>query len=417
MIIIIVMKMAAAKEQAEIIAEDHKKSEGHQGGEDDPPPEATVFGVSVRRLQPAAIVVFISVLGVASFFYFQPRQPREGKEIIRTECYTEGCRQLRSFLESTVNRSVDPCRDFFSFTCAAPLKKERMSQMSDEVRAKVAAMVTAADISGRGQNAFEKAVATYRACVSLYSQNRSEAEELGGFLSALGLNVAEPNSNRDPLDAVVQLNLAWNLAAIVAITEASGSRMDYPHEMCFSTAETEWYAERQERVTNKTYEKFVEHNLRFLLPSEDASYIEEIKRNITSTETKVVDYLLEQFKAASDNDTPQYLIRVIDVPKYLNNVVTTEQWEAMVQRHSDQAYHMDDQLAMEPLVARLTVFLLTELENVDLVRLISWSVLRQLAPYADGMAHGGTLQEIRDLCYDEVADVLEPALTSKYIYK
>ncbi|XP_075748091.1 neprilysin-1 [Rhipicephalus microplus] len=145
--------------------------------------------------------------------------------------------------------------------------------------------------------------------------------------------------------------------------------------------------------------------------------MEEIKGNITSTETKVVNYLLDQFKAASDDDTPQYLIRVIDVPEYLDNVVTTEQWEAMVLRHSDQAYRMDDQLALEPLVARLTVFLLTELGSVDLMRLISWSVLRQLAPYADGEANGGTLNEIRDVCYDDVAEVLEPALTSKYIYK
>ncbi|KAH8022807.1 hypothetical protein HPB51_005172 [Rhipicephalus microplus] len=132
---------------------------------------------------------------------------------------------------------------------------------------------------------------------------------------------------------------------------------------------------------------------------------------------QVVNYLLDQFKAASDDDTPQYLIHVIDVPEYLDNVVTTEQWEAMVLRHSDQAYRMDDQLALEPLVARLTVFLLTELGSVDLMRLISWSVLRQLAPYADGEANGGTLNEIRDVCYDDVAEVLEPALTSKYIYK
>ncbi|KAL3196569.1 hypothetical protein MRX96_015432 [Rhipicephalus microplus] len=201
MVIIIVMKMEAAKEQAESIPE-------HPGK------EATVLGVPVRRLQPVATVVFITVLGVASFFYFRPRPPREGKETIRTECYTSGCQELRLFLESTVNRSVDPCRDFFSFTCAAPLKQGKI--MSDDVRAAVTAMVTAANVSGEGQSAFEKAVATYRACVSLYSQNRSEAEELGSFLTGLGLNVADPNSNHDPLDVIVQLNLAWNLAPIVA---------------------------------------------------------------------------------------------------------------------------------------------------------------------------------------------------------
>ncbi|XP_049524980.1 neprilysin-1 [Dermacentor silvarum] len=89
----------------------------------------------------------------------------------------------------------------------------------------------------------------------------------------------------------------------------------------------------------------------------------------------------------------------------------------MVERHSEQAYRMDDQLVLEPLCARLTVFLLTELESVDVVRLISWSAVRQLVPYADGNAHGGTLDEIRNLCYDDVTDVLEAALTSKYIYK
>ncbi|KAH7946153.1 hypothetical protein HPB49_020702 [Dermacentor silvarum] len=403
--------MAAEKEQAEYGAEEQEK-EGDEGSSDDVPPGATVFGVPLKRVQSSVTILLIAGLGIAAFFYFQPKQVRPIEAMRRKECYTEGCRQLRLFLESTVNRSADPCRDFFSFTCAAPLKKERMSKMNDDVRAKVMAMVSAADVPDRGQSAFEKAVAMYRACVSLYSQNRSEAADLRGFLFGLGLNIAEASRSRDPLDAMVQLSLAWNLPAIVSINEAGGSRLDYPHEIIFSTDESEWYQERQERVTNKTYERFIEEHLRFLLPNEDLSSIEEIKENITSTETKVVNYLLGEFKAANDQQVSQYLIRVIDVPKYLNNVVTTDQWTAMVERHSEQAYRMDDQLVLEPLCARLTVFLLTELESVDVVRLISWSAVRQLVPYADGNAHGGTLDEIRNLCYDDVTDVLEAALTS-----
>ncbi|KAH7945949.1 hypothetical protein HPB49_017806 [Dermacentor silvarum] len=314
--------MAAEKEQAEYGAEEQEK-EGDEGSSDDVPPGATVFGVPLKRVQSCVTILLIAGLGIAAFFYFQPKQVRPIEAMRRKECDTEGCRQLRLFLESTVNRSADPCRDFFSFTCAAPLKKERMSKMNDDVRAKVMAMVSAADVPDRGQSAFEKAVAMYRACVSLYSQNRSEAADLRGFLFGLGLNIAEASRSRDPLDAMVQLSLAWNLPAIVSINEAGGSRLDYPHEIIFSTDESEWYQERQERVTNKTYERFIEEHLRFLLPNEDLSSIEEIKENITSTETKVVNYLLGEFKAANDQQVSQYLIRVIDVPKYLNNVVTT----------------------------------------------------------------------------------------------
>ncbi|XP_065282372.1 neprilysin-1-like isoform X6 [Dermacentor albipictus] len=391
--------------------------EGDGGSPDAVPPEATVFGLPVRRLQASATIVLIASVGIAAFFYFQPKHERSREAIRHKECDTEGCRKLRLFLESTVNRSADPCRDFFSFTCAAPLKKERMSQMSDDARAKVMAMVAAADVPDRGQSAFEKAVAMYRACVSLYSQNRSEAEDLRGFLFGLGLNIAEADPSRDPLDAMVQLSLAWNIPAIVSISEVAGSRLDYPHEMTFSEVESDWYQERQGRVINNTYESLVEKHLRFLLPNEDLSSIEAIKENVTRTEAKVVNYLLDEFKAANDQQVSQYLIRVIEVPKYLNNVVTTDQWTSMVERHSENAYRMDDQLVLEPLGGMLTVFLLTELESIDVVRLISWSALRQLVPYADGTTHGGTLDKIRSSCYDDVADVLEAGLTSKYIYK
>ncbi|KAH6930084.1 hypothetical protein HPB50_009002 [Hyalomma asiaticum] len=317
--------MSVATVRSENIEQGKQKTEGYEGNADDLPPTSTVFGVPTRRLQSAATVVLIVVLAVACFFYFKPRHTGSRKVVVRTECSAQGCRQLGVFLESTVNRSVDPCRDFFSFTCAAPLKKERMSQMNDDVRTEVIAMIAAAHVPSRSQSAFEKAAATYRACVSLYSTNRSEAEDLLAFLSRLGLHITASQSNRDPLDAIVQLNLAWNLPVIVAINEAAGSRLDYPHE--------------------------------------------------------------------------------------------AKHWKAMVQLHSNQTYRMDDQLVLEALVSRLTVFLLTELERADVVRLISWSALRQLAPYADGRAHGGTLTDIRDLCYDEMADVLEAALTSKYIYK
>ncbi|XP_077485237.1 uncharacterized protein LOC144095347 [Amblyomma americanum] len=293
-----------------------------------------------------------------------------------------------------------------------------MSLMNDVINDKVQAMLSKASVPERRQNAFQKAVAMYRACVSLRANKKSEAVHLRDFLSRLGLNPASLNLSRDPLDAMVQLSLAWGLPAIVAINEAAGSRLEYPHQMLFSNVESEWCRERQDYEENGTYTTFVDKNLRFLLLNETDSFVEEITENITSVETKVVNFILDEFEGEKKKNADSlYLIKVKDVPKYLGNVVTSGRWKSMILRHSDRKYRMSDRLVLEPLGAKLTVFMLDELERAEALLIISWSVLRQVAPYADGSTHEGTPRQTRDACYQEVRNVLEAALVSKVIYK
>ncbi|KAK8762007.1 hypothetical protein V5799_026724 [Amblyomma americanum] len=262
--------------------------------------------------------------------------------------------------------------------------------MNDVINDKVQAMLSKASVPERRQNAFQKAVAMYRACVSLRANKKSEAVHLRDFLSRLGLNPASLNLSRDPLDAM----------------------------MLFSNVESEWYRERQDYEENGTYTTFVEKILRFLLLNETDSFVGEITENITSVETKVVNFILDEFEdEKKKNADSLYLIKVKDVPKYLDNVVTSGRWESMILRHSDRKYRMSDRLVLEPLGAKLTVFMLDELKRAEALLIISWSVMRQVAPYADGSTHEGTPRQTRDACYQEVRNVLEAALVSKVIYK
>ncbi|XP_077485234.1 endothelin-converting enzyme 1-like [Amblyomma americanum] len=409
--------MEAAKQAAVNIPEDEEKREGDDESPEDPPPESMAFGVPVKRLQTAVMVLAVAAVGVLAFLILQPGPIQTRTLQQQAECNTEGCRELRLFLSSTINKSADPCRDFFRFTCAAKLKEERMSLMDKVVKAKVKATLLAASVPERGQTAFQKAVALYRACVSLYTSKRSEAVHLRDFLSRLGLNPTALDPSRDPLDFIVKMSLAWGMSAIVAIVEAAGSRRVYPHEMLFSDAESEWYREIPEYVQNKTYEGFVQKNLRFVMPEEDDSFIEELQQNITDTETKVVNFILDVFEEIKKNKEDfKYTILVKDVPKYLDNFVTNGQWKKMIMLHSERRYRMSDQMILEPLGARVIVFLYKEIHRIDALLLISWSVLRQMAPYADGTAHGGSPAKTQDFCYDDVYDVLEAALVSKALY-
>ncbi|KAK8762008.1 hypothetical protein V5799_026725 [Amblyomma americanum] len=308
--------MEAAKQAAVNIPEDEEKREGDDESPEDPPPESMAFGVPVKRLQTAVMVLAVAAVGVLAFLILQPGPIQTRTLQQQAECNTEGCRELRLFLSSTINKSADPCRDFFRFTCAAKLKEERMSLM------------------------------------------------------------------------------------------------------LFSDAESEWYREIPEYVQNKTYEGFVQKNLRFVMPEEDDSFIEELQQNITDTETKVVNFILDVFEEIKENKEDfKYTILVKDVPKYLDNFVTNGQWKKMIMLHSERRYRMSDQMILEPLGARVIVFLYKEIHRIDALLLISWSVLRQMAPYADGTAHGGSPAKTQDFCYDDVYDVLEAALVSKALYK
>ncbi|XP_077564356.1 neprilysin-1-like [Haemaphysalis longicornis] len=280
-------------------------------------------------------------------------------------------------------------------------------------------MVSAARVPPTGQSAFEKAVATYRACVSLYAHNRSEAVQLRQFLTMLRLDTVRPDPSQNPLESIVQLNLAWGLGAIIEIQEAAGTRLEFPHQIMFSNSETEWYKDREEKMANDIYESFVSATLRFLLTNEDNALLKEVKEDISETESEVVTFLLGQFaisKGSDDSEEISHEVHVEDVPKYLNGVVTNDEWSSMVLRHSDHTYGMRDDILLEPLAMRLTVMLLTQLKRLSLLRLLSWSVLRQLVPYADGKTRSGPLKELQARCYRDVSDMLEAALVSKYIY-
>ncbi|KAH9368543.1 hypothetical protein HPB48_000316 [Haemaphysalis longicornis] len=106
--------------------------------------------------------------------------------------------------------------------------------MEAEIRSRVSTMVSAARVPPTGQSAFEKAVATYRACVSLYAHNRSEAVQLRQFLTMLRLDTVRPDPSQNPLESIVQLNLAWGLGAIIEIQEAAGTRLEFPHQFAIS---------------------------------------------------------------------------------------------------------------------------------------------------------------------------------------
>ncbi|XP_077484821.1 neprilysin-1-like [Amblyomma americanum] len=122
-------------------------------------------------------------------------------------------------------------------------------------------------------------------------------------------------------------------------------------------------------------------------------------------------------KMKKKQEVSHYLIRVEDVPRYLNNVITHDQWKRIVMSHSGGIYRMTDQMMLEPLGARLTVFMLKELDRTESLLLVSWSVLRQIAPYANGAARKRSPAETHKLCYEDVRYFLEAALVSNVIYR
>ena len=57
------------------------------------------------------------------------------------ECRSEACKRLSEFLQSKMNTSIDPCEDFYRFSCGAAIKSTR-DQMEELIGERLEVLLT-----------------------------------------------------------------------------------------------------------------------------------------------------------------------------------------------------------------------------------------------------------------------------------
>lgn len=108
-----------------------------------------------------------------------------------TVCRSQACIEYSELLSNALNRSVDPCKDFYQFVCSAWDRtnvKSVLRQQSAEFIDKVGARAVAVQVSPTRQSALEKASKFYQSCVQIAQGVHNEISALNAALVTANLS-------------------------------------------------------------------------------------------------------------------------------------------------------------------------------------------------------------------------------------
>ncbi|KAG0443296.1 hypothetical protein HPB47_015076 [Ixodes persulcatus] len=138
------------------------------------------------------------------------------------DCTSDPCGEYSLRLQRTMNISIDPCADFHGYVCDGWTKLHADSvfsmtcaQVIDDVGRHSRTM----SVPLRNQTPAQKAAGFYTTCLSVYTENRNEVDEMKMILHQAGIYWPHINPiSIDVLRTVVYMAHRWHWGNIFSVT-------------------------------------------------------------------------------------------------------------------------------------------------------------------------------------------------------
>ncbi|KAL3229355.1 hypothetical protein MRX96_023663 [Rhipicephalus microplus] len=273
-------------------------------------------------------------------------------------CTTTDCRSLADYLRRQVDANRDPCVDFYEYACGNYRGGSVLLEMGERVVAAVNSLLLSVYVPDRSQTAVQKAVGMFRACLAAPEDNRRvEMRALKDFMVTLDMDLlAEESSDPNPGRDIVRLSLEYGLHAFV---EFRVNRFQMPRGNRYSRALIAHYSGRASSGRVKA--------------------------------------LVSQLSALEDED----------------------EFERIIDKYSLGRYTSDDGVYVDPDARALLKLLVTQGREAELHRLVSWSIVRQLAGFGRSSETFGVLSgnAVWYKCLTKVSQVMEAPLMGVHLLK
>ncbi|KAH6928668.1 hypothetical protein HPB50_018189 [Hyalomma asiaticum] len=157
-----------------------------------------------------AILLFVAALALAGgallFARWLTYEPVVGL------CETPGCEKHAEVLKAAMDTSVDPCTDFYRFTCGSWKPKGKENSLIARVFAYSAAIAMDEMQGDPQQSVVPAAPQYYQSCIGARTEIASELEIFKKFKQDMGLMWPEKvqNGATNPLTLLLNLSINWN---------------------------------------------------------------------------------------------------------------------------------------------------------------------------------------------------------------
>ena len=131
-------------------------------------------------------------------------------EIQVKSCSTPQCKAVTKYIRNSLDESVDPCEDFYKFSCGNWIKRNPIpktsssfstfSKLNQKVEKQLRKILEKPDKSSRDNFMYKKAKNYYTSCSDMTAINALKAKPLVALINAIGglslIHISEPTDKR-----------------------------------------------------------------------------------------------------------------------------------------------------------------------------------------------------------------------------
>ncbi|CAN7988493.1 unnamed protein product, partial [Ixodes pacificus] len=176
-----------------------------------------------RNKTAMAAIVVISCVFLLSVMIILLRtlSSKKPQAAVLSWCTADGCLEHAALLTKSMDRSVQPCEDFYAYVCGnwkhGSLGIINISDVAGIVRARLQQANALMLFNGTSSLAsFNRVAATFKSCIKRGNEDLpSNLRRLKSFMKARGIPWPyEARGDRHPLDVLLDLDINWGLPVL-----------------------------------------------------------------------------------------------------------------------------------------------------------------------------------------------------------
>ncbi|XP_064469392.1 neprilysin-1-like [Ornithodoros turicata] len=336
-------------------------------------------------------------------------------------CTTPGCRFVAESLILALNKSINPCDDFYGFVCSRYQGRyERtLVALQFETWSFMTALLESEPVPQRGQTAMQKAAALYRACMKVYDEPTNNVKELKDFMGVtIGVTIAlQQDTTNNVLEKIIQLAFEYDISTMMSV-QFGNSLLDRnvnTFTLELNLKNIAWYNLRNEKRANLAAIYVVYFTRYGFTKQQDVLGIIQKLSALEDSATVILARKSQGIK----QDSIYIMVELKSLGPITPNVRAND-WLTHIKRYSNNAYSENTRVIANRVALEFIDSMIGTHTASDLKLLLAWDLLRTFLRYVDTTILRDTEEErTRQTrhCMMQAEEVMPIALAALYIYK